>query len=301
MKSLDIFGITDVGCVRSGNEDCFLIQPLGGESNQLNHTLSVPYLPEKGLLVAVSDGMGGAAAGEVASSMALTKLIEHLAANLESWNDPTPDLLVKTVEQGVQYANQQVSKTAMVNHSQRGMGATLTAMLLYQDVAYFFQVGDSRAFVLRENSFCPVTRDQSFVGQLLEMGTISPSQAARHPQRNVILQALGTQDVLKVDVSFLPLCEGDRILLSSDGLHSEIDETLIRDITRKGCEENQVIGTIVQSLLAAAKKSGGQDNITIVGLEVKEGFPKRQPGEDPALLQYPYLELDNPHGKAFRL
>jgi len=189
----------------------------------------------------------------------------------------------------------------MNNHAQRGMGATLTAMMLYGDVGYFFQVGDSRAFVLRDQVFCPVTRDQSFVGQLVEMGTITPSQAARHPQRNVILQALGTQESLRVDVSFLPLCQGDMILLSSDGLHSEIDESLINEITLNGRNQAKSIKEIVLDLLEAAKKSGGQDNITIVGVELGEGFPERQPGEDPALLTYPFLNLDNPLSKQFRI
>ncbi len=301
MKQLDIFGITDVGCVRSGNEDCFLIQPLSGSRNELNKTTAVDQLPDKGLFAAVSDGMGGAAAGEVASSMTLVKTMDFLYEKLLQEEEHKPDDVVSKIESGIQYANQQVANTAMNNYKQRGMGATLTAMMMLGDVAYFFQVGDSRAFVFRDGAFCPVTRDQSFVGQLLEMGTITPQQAARHPQRNVILQALGTQDVLKVDISFLPLCKGDRIILCSDGLHSELDEALLYETIQKGVQNLDSIEQIVQSLLTEAKKSGGQDNITIIGLHLKDGYPPRQPGEDPALLPYPFLEMDNPMSKVFKI
>lgn len=297
---VQIGGRTDVGCVRSSNEDCFIIQALNGERSELNTGSFLHDAEEGDLMLAVSDGMGGAAAGEVASSTALTCLRDHMLAHVERMGSASIEELVELVEQGVQQANQQIFEAAQANKSQKGMGATITALFLRKDTAYLFQIGDSRAYLLRTGNLVRITRDQSFVGHLVEMGTITEEQAARHPQRNVILQALGSNEKLKVDISFIPLCAGDFLLLCTDGLYSEIPaRELEKSVTTSVGKEGQE--ALLLGLVEQAKAAGGHDNITVIGLQCNEAFPKAEAGERPRFMAFPFLKEDNPYARMFQI
>lgn len=294
-KCVRLFGLTDVGCVRNGNEDCFLIQPMGSEVSCLNQT--GPYLVEgeQDILVAVSDGMGGAAAGEVASQTALTTLGAYLSERRGVLQAALPKETSALLEDGILAANQAVFQKAQECKAHKGMGATLTVLFIQKDIAYLCQVGDSRAYVLRNRRLYQITRDQSFVGHLVEMGSLTPEQAHTHPQRNVILQALGTQEVLNVDLSYLPLCHGDVLFLCSDGLYGEFYP---KDLTKNVMSQIDVgLEKSVPFLVDQAKRAGGKDNITLVALRLIRGFPLREPGEHPKYLPFPMLCQEDPFRK----
>lgn len=293
---LQIFGMTDKGCVRSANEDCFLIQVMDASQPGLNDDSLVEVRNHSDFMLAVADGMGGAAAGEVASSTALTAVSDFLMLHRDVLSHSQGEARVRMLEKGVHVANQAIFDKAKELGIQKPMGATITAAYITGDVAYLFQIGDSRAYIFRSGRLYRITRDQSFVGHLVEMGTITEAQAHRHPQRNVILQALGTQENLKVDISYITLCKGDFLFLCSDGLYSEIEPEDLLEITEslaQGGIENMVAG-----LIEKAKHSGGRDNITVLGLFVQEGMPLREPGEDPAYQPFPFLNEENPLEKS---
>lgn len=289
-------GITDVGCVRSGNEDCFSIIEMKERAAALNPSELLEVKGDSDVFLAVSDGMGGAAAGELASQTALTSLIEYLQEQAGELAAASPQRTVELLEQGVHGANRAIYQKAQEISGSRGMGATITAAYLKDDVLYLFQIGDSRAYVFRDGRLYQLTRDQSFVGHLVEMGTITEEQAMRHPQRNVILQALGTQDKLKVDVSFLELCRGDLVLLCSDGLSGEFLPNQLHRLVAQCAHED--FDRCLATLVDEAKRAGGRDNITLVGLQVVEGVPEAQPGEVPRYKPFAELEKDNPIGRS---
>jgi len=295
-RHIQLLGVTDVGCVRSGNEDCFIIQEMGAVRETLNPKHLFDFHGAQDLFAAVSDGMGGAAAGEVASRTALLSLVDYLDGNVADLAKATPQELVSILEGGVQTANREILKKARELRAHQGMGATITATYIKDGILYLFQIGDSRAYVLRDNKLHRISRDQSFVGHLVEMGTITEEQAMRHPQRNVILQALGTQDTLKVDVSYLPLCKDDLVLICSDGLYGEfLPEQLeqrVLDLLKNELAEG------LGNLLEAAKAAGGKDNITIIGLKVHDGAPEPEPAEEPRYIAFSNLDRDNPLDKA---
>lgn len=293
-RQLEIQGLTDVGCVRAHNEDCFLIQPMNRDPLAINDS-SFFQVAEGDVFGAVSDGMGGAAAGEVASQTALSTLARFLDENRAALSQAEPEEVVDLLEAAMHAANKAIIQKANDMSDHRGMGATLTAFYLKDDVLYLFQIGDSRAYVLREGRLKRVTRDQSFVGHLVEMGTITEDQAMKHPQRNVILQAMGTQEDLKVDISYLPLCRDDLVLVCSDGLHGEFTPEQfterVLDLT------DQSITDFSQALLDQAKDAGGKDNITLITLRIGKDLPAREPGEEPRYLAFPKLNKDRPVDK----
>lgn len=291
-RHVQAIGITDVGCVRSGNEDCFALVEVGKEEGILNPSELLDCHGNKDVFAAVSDGMGGAAAGELASQTALTSLNTYVHEHATRLEDSEIQEVVTLLEDGVHEANRAIYRKAQENSGSHGMGATITAAYLKNDVLFLFQVGDSRAYVVRNSRLYQITRDQSFVGHLVEMGTITEEQAMRHPQRNVILQALGTQDNLKVDVSYLPLCKGDQVYLCSDGLSGEFLPVQFQRLMINASKKD--LRTCVTHLLEEAKKAGGRDNITLIGLRIEEGLPDTEPGEMPRYMSFANLDKDNP-------
>lgn len=180
---LSAFGLTDVGVVRKNNEDAFLIADLEREE-----TADRPWheaaVSQRGILLAVSDGMGGAAAGEIASALTVGSLRQWLG---EDHQGVGTQVLIK---EAVEEANRNVFDAAQDNE-RRGMGATLTAVLVRGKMAHIAEVGDSRAYLIRGGRIRQVTRDQSYVQLLVEQGVVTREQAEKSPHRNVILQAMG--------------------------------------------------------------------------------------------------------------
>ena len=254
---VELFGITDVGRRRKGNEDNFLIADLQTERRIEHKTLDGWRIGGRGALFAVCDGMGGAAAGEVASQMAVDILFERM---LQLEPALPPQEFASLLDHTVQRANHEIHSLAKKDSSKKGMGTTVSAAAVYGNVLFLAQIGDSRAYLYRNGKFAQVTKDQSLLERLLEEGAISPEHAENFSGKNVILQALGPAPQVLVDLKFLELQQDDLILLCSDGLHGEVKDDELLEIV----SSNSDLPTIGQELIDRANKNGGSDNITAV-------------------------------------
>ena len=226
---------TDVGRVRSGNEDSLLIdEDLG--------------------VFAIADGMGGHRGGEVASSTAVEAVRVALANG-----DP--------IDRAIRAANAAIRERASGDPEVAGMGTTFTAVVTLDDANLLIgHVGDSRAYLLRAGDLTKLTRDHSLVEDLVRDGRITPDQAEVHPQRSIITRALGIEPSVEVDLYTVPVRDGDRIVICSDGLTDMLSE---RDVARLANASGEP-DDAVQSLIDAANLAGGNDNITVVILEVDD-------------------------------
>ncbi|HEY3271159.1 MAG TPA: protein phosphatase 2C domain-containing protein, partial [Geothrix sp.] len=238
-----------------------------------------------GLLVAVADGMGGAAAGEVASREGLAAIALYLFGH---WGRLAPGKgretdLIKALEAAVREASDAVLRYSDDDRTARGMGSTLTAAVLWNGCAYVAQIGDSRAYLLRQGALHQLTEDQTLVNDLVAQGTLTREQARNHPQRNMITQALGSPQPLKVALSRLALRRGDRLLCCSDGLHGEVGDDHIREILNQNLSPRRSLELLLDEAIAR----GARDNVTGVVLILNDpSLPLPTPGE-PIDLLYP--------------
>ncbi len=267
-----VYGCTDVGMVRRQNEDAFVIAdltansaagslaPEGASVAETDTTergeegmLRKCRVGDQGLLLAVSDGMGGAEAGEIASHLVVESVREDLGTRRER---PTGHLVRAAVER----ANHVVFDAAGRNPSRSGMGATLTAVFVREDRGYVAGVGDSRCYLIRGKRIRQVTRDQSLVESLVELGHLTREEAERSPHRNVILQALGTKPEVAVALTKIQLCRGDMLLLCSDGLSGKLSDDEMLAYALAG----PTIDDACRQMVSAANERGGEDNITVI-------------------------------------
>ena len=279
---LTFCAMTNVGRVRQGNEDNFLVADLETSEirsrieGDVEHETTETRVLELGsapILFAVSDGMGGALAGEVASRMAVD-IVSDLLPQLKEHEDYAALPLAEQLRVSIEQANTAIHRESFSNPACRGMGATFTAAVLQAHQIFFAQVGDSRAYLIRNETIQLITKDQSVVQQLIDMGEITEEEAAIHPRRNIILQALGAVSEVDVVVKDLELCEGDLILLCSDGLSGKMSAEEMKDIILAA--EN--IEAACQSLIDLANDRGGEDNITTVLIKVTS--EQQLPAED---------------------
>ncbi|MES1165017.1 MAG: Stp1/IreP family PP2C-type Ser/Thr phosphatase, partial [Verrucomicrobiota bacterium] len=282
---IEVFGKTDVGLIREHNEDNLLVADLGGTLRESD--LDAPAklkLGEHGALFLVCDGMGGAAAGEVASQMAVDAIFDSLAAC-----DPQPrDAFARALRRAVETANERIFQQSRDNQNERGMGTTCTAAALNDDTLIVAQIGDSRCYVFRDGRLGQVTKDQSLAWQLIEAGAMTPEDAKAFEHANIILQALGVQDRVDVVLSQVTLRRGDVVVLCSDGLHGPVVDQEIQDILAAESDLKKA----GDGLLQKALERDGPDNITVVlarfdgpGLTAptpddKVGFTGYDPGRD---------------------
>jgi PPM family protein phosphatase len=268
---IELHAQTDVGRIRQGNEDNFLVLDLtaarswSGASQESEPPLALREfeLSEPGAVLMVSDGMGGALAGDVASRMAVETVREMLlGSDEESGGGCDPDVpLVECLRNAAGYANYAIHRKSLEDSRCSGMGATLTAAAVSDSTLDFVQVGDSRAYVIRGAEIKQATKDQSLVQQLVDVGQISEEEAESHMFRNVILQALGAQSELTPVMSRVPLRQGDIVVLCSDGLSGKLRGEEIRDIVA-GCDGD--LAEACKQLVEEANRRGGEDNITVV-------------------------------------
>ena len=239
-------GSTDTGRKRRRNEDSFVVAPP---------------------LFGVADGMGGAQAGELASSLAAGAMKEtSLAGDGE-----------RRVVQLIQEANRRVHERADTDAAASGMGTTMTVALVEPDGRVAFgHVGDSRAYMVRGGSLGQLTDDHSLVAELVRRGELSAAEAERHPQRSVITRALGTDPDVDVDAFSVESQPGDIFLICSDGLSSFVDGDTIEEIIVRN---HRNLPEAAKALIQAANRGGGDDNITAVLFRVAEGDPEQQPRE----------------------
>jgi len=249
-----VFGSTDVGMQRTGNEDAFMVADLTTGDKATGSEANSHPVGERGSLMVVSDGMGGALSGEIASELAVTTIHESL---MESPTDLDVPVRLKIA---TEVANERIWNHAQENPEMcGGMGATVTAALVHSSTVYIAQVGDSRAYLIRGNQIKQLTKDQSLAQMLIDSGAILPEQAASVPQ-NVIMQALGTQPTVKVAMTAVQLCRNDCLLLCSDGLSNKIDPHEMKVTV----DQKKDLSAACRWLIETANERGGEDNITVV-------------------------------------
>jgi serine/threonine protein phosphatase PrpC len=254
---ITVYGKTDVGLVREHNEDCFLIADATHDKRESDprDALEIAVGP-KGALLLVCDGMGGAAAGEVASQMAVDSISSALASSEAS----PRDAFARRLRRAIEDANDRIYAQSRDNQNERGMGTTCTAVALVDEVLVLGQIGDSRCYVLRGDRLAQVTKDQSLAWQLIEAGAMTAEEAKAFEHANIILQALGVQERVDVALSQVPLRQGDVVLVSSDGLHGPVSDEEILQILR----EERDVKRACDRLVARALEREGPDNITVV-------------------------------------
>jgi protein phosphatase len=256
-----LFARTDVGQVREHNEDNFLVGDLTRRSRGLLEANRATAVGPQGAVFAVCDGMGGAAAGEIASQLAVDIIYERLVDGLGDSQRPMKrDDLARRLVRSVETAGLRIFHEAKADRSRRGMGTTVTAAALVDDVLFFAQVGDSRGYILRGDTLVQVTRDQSLVNQLIEAGQLTEEEAETFEHNNIILQALGTSDTVQVDLTYVELRKGDILMLCSDGLSGMVRFEEIRELLKSSVEPLD----ICKALTERANMAGGHDNITVI-------------------------------------
>ena len=241
---LEVAALTDVGCVRQNNEDCF-------GYDEANH------------LYVVCDGMGGMAAGEVASNAAVARMIEAFRPDGNSTSGATAE---ERLYQSILETNRAVRAMAASNPALDGMGTTLVAACLESNRMVIGNVGDSRAYFLRDGQCLQITQDHSFLAEQIRNGTMTPETAASSPFQSAITRAIGIADTVEPDFFGAELQPGDMVLLTTDGLTRYAEADRIASLIGSSSDLNHAC----QSLIAQAKEGGAVDNVTCLLLRAIE-------------------------------
>lgn len=308
--TMHVAGRTDVGLIREHNEDNLTVVDLDSRTAQPLDGMSALPVRRAGALIIVCDGMGGAAAGEVASAMAIEEvsrsLIERSAQPPSSPpSAPSPsspaaaeraaDLrraeFARWLREAAWDANQRIFAASRADDSRAGMGTTMTTVGVVGTDLVMAQVGDSRAYLLRDGRLVQVTRDQSLVNQLIETGQISEEQARMFEHSNVILQALGVQEEVEVLLSTVPLRRGDRLVVCTDGLTGVVSDEEVAAVLGSSDDMDQVC----RALIDLARGGGGPDNITVVAARFDdEALPRPHAGERVLYERWRLDDVDQP-------
>lgn len=248
---LKSFSISDIGRKRERNEDSYLV------------------CDDLGLFV-VADGMGGHSGGEFASKLAIQTIEEVMRSMTE---DPEATVIAGMggdideyglrLKYAIQVASEKIFDQSVYDTSLRGMGTTTVALLFEEDRVFVANVGDSRAYLLRGGKFEQITEDHSLVGEQIRAGLIDKKDARNHKFKNIITRSVGFQDQVDIDLSHLKLQDGDRFLLCTDGLTNYVQDYEIQEFLSKG-----PLPAIGEKLVALANDRGGDDNVTLILIEV---------------------------------
>ena len=303
MINVEIHATSHVGRVRRGNEDNYLLLNISMSkawtSSQDNGEFVIESqrfdIDENGIVLAVSDGMGGALAGEVASKMAVESVCEKLLAPDDDAT-LTPEsydhLLISSLYNATLYANYLIHQQGRSDPQFQGMGATFTAIGVTPKAVDIIQVGDSRAYLVRNGKIYQVTKDQSLVQQLIDAQQISAEEAETHTLKNVILQALGAQnEIYPVSARIQPQ-KNDVFLLCSDGLSNKVDAANMQRIVIENIDQLELA---CAELVKLANENGGEDNITVVIAKFSGEELGEPEGED---VKLELIELGNIHDTA---
>ena len=245
---MKIWGMTDVGLVRKENQDAYAVERRGSYD-----------------VCAVCDGMGGAAAGKLASEIAVRTYMETLVPALEE--GMSPETIQSAMAEAAARANHAIREEAERKPEYTGMGTTLVSAVSYPGGVAVANVGDSRAYRVTAEGIRRITRDHSLVESMVERGDITEEEARRHPNRNLITRALGTDETVESDGYRTTLSEGEYLLLCTDGLTITVtDQEMLFEILHGGDEES-----CLSRLLAIAKEHGAPDNVTAVLMRQTEG------------------------------
>jgi len=238
------FGLTDVGKRRDSNEDDFLLEPGRG-------------------VYAVADGMGGHAAGEIASHLAIETLREVLDRDPTSGEPISDEDAAEWLRDAVVEANRRICDSIRLHEERRGMGTTVVALVHSGENAVVGHVGDSRLYLLRGNELRRMTSDHSWVNEQVKLGLMNDDTAQRHPMRNIVTRALGSRPEVLVDLTSLQVQSGDVCLLCSDGLNTMLSDEQIHSILRDHRDDPE---EACSALVQEANRHGGEDNVTVVVL-----------------------------------
>jgi len=291
---VELHAKSDVGRVRRGNEDNFLVLELSKQQTwtatdgtDVPSDLSNFELGEKGLVLVVSDGMGGALAGDVASRMAVDSVRDTIMGNNSEAGCDQDTPLVDCLKNATVYANLAIHHRSQEDSRCAGMGATFTGAAVRGEMLDLVQVGDSRGYIIRKDQIRLATKDQSLVQQLVDVGQISEAEAETHMFRNVILQALGAQGDVTPVTGRIRLRRGDTLLLCSDGLSGKLRSEDIQNILAGNAD----LAKACDELIAEANARGGEDNITVI-LARFSGNELAEPASDRITIELPTLEED---------
>ena len=265
-----VFGRTDVGRTREHNEDTFAVADLTAFNATLQPEVRTHVCGERGSLFMVADGMGGAAAGEVASQMAVETILAELDARWRQSQSTDSETFAHALKASTETANAKIHGYAAAHPENRGMGTTATIAGLLADTLYLCQVGDSRGYIVRDGQAIQITKDQSLMQKLIEAGELTPEEAEVSERRNIILQALGPEAKIKVDLTSQQVKRGDVLILCSDGLSGQVRANEIADVVKS---EPDLVN-VCKRLIDLANEAGGPDNITVVAARFEgEGLP----------------------------
>jgi len=300
-----VFGRTDVGRTREHNEDAFVVADLTADNATLQPEVRTHRTGNKGSLFMVADGMGGAAAGEIASAMAVDAVLNQLRATWLVNSTSEPQSFVRAIKGATKAANEQINTFAATHPEYRGMGTTATVAGLLGDTLYLAQVGDSRAYIVRDGVARQITKDQSLMQKLIEAGELTEEEAEHSERKNIILQALGPEPTIKIDLTHQTVRRGDQLVLCSDGLSGQVPKEEIAEVVTR---ENDLTAAC-RELIDRANANGGPDNITVIiarfdgpglqgpGTEDHVGhtvFPLPESGQTPAASAENVADGDTP-------
>jgi PPM family protein phosphatase len=255
-----VFGKTDRGRTRDHNEDTFLVADLSTGNANLMPEVREHEIGPRGSLFMVADGMGGAVAGELASEMAADLIYRHLATAWASDPDSSAARFAFRMREAVVLANARIYAYTREHPEVRGMGTTVTAAGVYGEDLYLTQIGDSRAYLVRNGTAIQLTKDQSLMQRLVDAGELTQEEAEQSERRNIILQALGPDPQVKVDLTHQKLRRGDTLIICSDGLSGLVR----REEFAEQVGEHPDLSLLCSALIDLANERGGPDNITVV-------------------------------------
>jgi len=272
--NLNVCGVSDMGRVRKNNEDNFAVCNLTTGEVTPTPALSNHRLGPRGTLLLVADGMGGEACGEIASQICAVTVPKRLYDNLKSLENVGETNFVLLLREAIEFANQIIFQKAQTSAAFRGMGTTTTAATLFGPYVFVAQVGDSRAYLARNKQVFQLTRDQTFLNYLAEIGAEVPADPEKDSRKSILTQAVGTSETVDVKVTYTKLRQGDFILVCSDGLYNMVKAPDLLEILNR----QDTLANKCKALIERANERGGTDNITVIIGEISgPGLPPADP------------------------
>jgi protein phosphatase len=258
--TIEVAGRTDVGLIREHNEDSYLFGNLESGDAYTENDAGVMRAEAVPALLMVADGVGGAASGEIASSLATQVCFDSLRERRRRGALKGAVIIADSLQQAVHAANQSIHEQSRANRSHHGMGTTATLGLVVGGMIYFAQVGDSRAYIIRQGVARQMTKDQSLVQRMVDAGKLTTEQAERSEHRDIILQALGPELQIVPEFTRERLLNDDVVILCSDGLSNQMSAKEIADVVA-GQDD---LENLCQVLIERALETGAPDNVTVV-------------------------------------
>ncbi len=288
---VSVYGMSDLGRVRKNNEDNFVVANLTTGEASLVPSLRSHDLGPRGTLFLVADGMGGEACGEVASQICSVTIPRRLFDNLKSIERISETNFVLLLRESIEFANQVIFERAQSNTMYGGMGTTTTAAALFGVYLFVAQVGDSRAYLIRNKGMVQLTRDQTFLNYLAEIGAELPPEPQKDSRRSILTQAVGTSETVEVKITYTKVRQSDGILLCSDGLYNMVGfDDILTIVSSQDSLESKL-----KSLIDKANEGGGTDNITAILAEFSgPGLPPADPGAGVEFKEFAEQDFKSP-------